>query len=450
MGTALLAGAVGACDFIESTATNPNAVPQATVDQLFAGIQVNAFFFNESQIARLAAMWTQQMAGTDRQFTSLDKYDFNEEEADGEFSSLYTGGGLVDIRRATAQAEEAGRRVYAGILKIHEAFLIGMGASVFGDLPYSEAVNPEILMPKLDDQAAVYAAVQALLDEAIADLASGEGVSPGGVDLNFGGDAAAWTAVAYTLKARFHMHWGELNGDAAYQAALDAAQNGISSVDGNWRADHSSSGPEQNVWFQFMRDRSGYISSGDYLLPMMVANNDPRLPHYFGMVDTDDDDVPDSYVAKTSPLSPSGVGAADYDLPLVTCAENQFIIAEASYHLGLGDAAVRDAAKAGLACQEDAWGVDLSGIATMLDGLTDEALFNAVMEQKYTALFLNMEVWNDYKRTCLPAITPREGGTVPGRLYYGQSERQRNENIPAPTAGDPGRNDNDPEACTAP
>src|SRR5690606_30714384 len=115
---------------------------------------------------------------------------------DNEFSSVYTGGGLVDLRRAIALAEEDGRRVYAGILKIHEAFVIGMAASVFGDIPYSEAVTEGIDDPALDEQAAVYAAVLALLDEAIADLGSGTGAGPGTVDFNFSGDATRWTRVA--------------------------------------------------------------------------------------------------------------------------------------------------------------------------------------------------------------------------------------------------------------
>ena len=67
------------------------------------------------------------------------------------------------------------------------------------------------------------------------------------------------------------------------------------------------------------------------------------------------------------------------------------------------------------------------------------------MDQKYIALFLNAEVYNDYKRTCLPAITERAGG-MPGRLFYGQDERQSNSNIPEP-AQQKIRNDNDPNAC---
>jgi hypothetical protein len=249
---------------------------------------------------------------------------------------------------------------------------------------------------------------------------------------------AKWRAAAYTLKARLHLHWGEANGASAYSAALAAAQNGIHSNDGNWTTVHSSASTENNPWYQFMRDRSGYISSGDFLVPLMVNDNDPRLPMYYSQ--TDDGE----YVSRASELSPTGYGAPDFNFPILSCAENYFIIAEAQFNLGDQTAALA-AAKSALACQEDLWGVDLTAQKDALDGLTGAALLEGIMNQKYIALFLNMESYNDYKRTCLPAITERPGG-MPARLFYGQQERQSNPNIPAP-AQQPLRNANDPNPC---
>ncbi len=436
-GVILLALFLGGCSFTETVTSNPNAVPTASIDQLFTGIQVNSFFLSEGQISRIASLWTQQMAGTDRQFVTIDNYVITEEDANGEFSTVYTGGGLIDIRTAIAQAEDDGRMVYAGILKLHEAYMIGMTASIFGDIPYSEAATEGIDTPVLDGQAAVYTAIQTLLDGAIADLGSGAGNTPGSVDLNFGGSAASWTAVAYTLKARFHIHWGEATGASAYAAALAAAQNGIDDVSGTWKAIHSNAATENNLWFQFERDRSGYISAGDHLVPLMIANADPRVLMWYS-------DPGGGAAPRTSQLSPTGYGASDFNYPIVSCAENAFIMAEAQFAAS-NEAAAITAAQAGLACQEDEWSVDLSATATTIAGLTGAPLLAAIMDQKYIALFLNAEVYNDYKRTCLPAITERAGG-MPGRLFYGQDERQSNPNIPEP-GQQPVRNANDPAAC---
>jgi hypothetical protein len=80
-----------------------------------------------------------------------------------------------------------------------------------------------------------------------------------------------------------------------------------------------------------------------------------------------------------------------------------------------------------------------------------------IMEEKYVALFQNIEVFNDYKRTCLPPITPvghpSFGGVVPGRFFYAQSETNVNPNAPSVSqqlATNGFRNDNDPAPCPPP
>jgi hypothetical protein len=441
VGLALLALPTAACEFISPTETNPNAVPTANVDQLFTSIQVNTYLVAEGQLSRLSAIYTQQMTGTDRQFRTLDNYVLTEEDANGEFLTIYTGGGLIDMKLALAEAAEAGRRVYSGIIKVHQAYMFGMAASVWGDIPYSEAANPAIEEPKLDEQAAVYTAIQTLLDEAIADLNSGAGAGPGAVDFSFQGSAARWIAVARTLKARFYMHWGEVQGNTAYTAALAQAQQGITTNAGNWRAIHSTDARENNLWYQFMRDRSGYISAGDFLVPSMVARTDPRLPFYFSQA------AGGGYRARASLLSTQagGYGALDFNSPIATCAENYYIIAEAQYRLGQ-TAAARTAAINALVCEEGRFGVNLTTQKDRINAASGQALLDEIMLQKYTALFLNIESWNDWKRTCLPRITQRTGG-MPGRLYYGTAERQSNSNVPEPSK-QPRRNDNDPNACT--
>lgn len=445
---ALLVLGMSGCDIVEPTEVNPNTIPDANIDQLFTGIQVNTWFIAEGQLSRISSIFTQQMTGTDRQFAGFQEYTIDETSADTEFNALYTGGGLVDLRNAIGQAEEAGRRVYAGILKIHEAYLFGMAASVWGDLPYSEAANPEVQQPALEEQADVYAQVQSLLDEAIADLESGEGEGPGATDMVFGGDPDAWLSVAHTLKARYHLHWVEAEGDTRYEAALAAAEDGVMTVDHNWLAPHSTSATESNFWSQFQTERSGYISAGVTLLPDMRERDDPRLGLYFSgppFWAPGEEDQPDDEA--TSIISPTGFGAADWDFPIVTCAENNFILAEAAFHTE-DDATAQEHAVAALECQEDFYDVDLSDEIDAINAASDEALLDAIMTQKWTAQFLNIDAWNDYKRTCLPAeIEPTvEGAEIPGRLFYSGAERQSNENIP-PVGEQPVRNDNDPDGC---
>ena len=118
----------------------------------------------------------------------------------------------------------------------------------------------------------------------------------------------------------------------------------------------------------------------------------------------------------------------------MTYAENQLIIAEAAFRLGQTATALA----AYNAERADA-GVPTAGSVTLAD----------IMTEKYIALFQNIEVWNDWKRTCIPALTPAAGtvGGIPARLLYAQSERNTNTNIPLPS-DQPARNWNDPAGCS--
>jgi hypothetical protein len=451
-----LAGAlVGGCgDYLSGPelTTDPNNPTAAPIDQLFYSVQLRQFSGHEGDLARGASMFVQQMAGTDRQFIARDLYDFAEDEFDYYFSRIYTGGGLIDLRKVETAASERNDKLYLGIAQVWEAFLMGMAASVWGDIPYSEAVNPAIRTPKLDPQQDVYAAVQTLLDDAIANLANPPAPGPGDFDLVFGGDGAAWTEVAHTLKARFYMHWVEAQraGGAAAQAAQVAcsgdciqkasaqAKLGISSPAHDLTTIHSAVTGEQNLWFQFMSiQRQGYMSAGKALVDLLTARGDPRLARYFAP--TKGGPIVGAPVGSSvvqSQLNPATRGAAAFDQPLVTYEETQLILAETSWYLNDFGAALGylNTARA-------------SAGVPALSGVTGAALLQEIGTEEYVSEFQNIEAWNDYKRLCVPQLTPPQGRSeILGRIFYGFSERNANPNIPPP-AQQPARNTNDPNPC---
>lgn len=440
-GTAAIIALAGACtDFLtgEELTTDPNRPDAATTDQLFTAVQVQQFTVHTGALARLASMWTQQMAGTDRQYASQALYDIAEDDFSTEWNSIYGGGGLLDLRIIQDRATEANDLVYRGVAKVWEAFIMGMAASVWGDIPYSEAVAG-VDNPTLDPQAEVYAAVQTVLDEAIADLQSGTGAGPDEADLVYGGDVENWIELAHTLKARFYLHTAEMN-QSAYASALAQAQQGISDPAGNFTTFHTTAATEANIWHQFFRDRDSYMRAGKTLVDTMRMRNDPRLDDYFapnqsGQFVGAAQGEPQS--ASHSLLSATRL-AASFPQPLVTWAENQLIIAEAAYRTGnqsLANTALnRVRTAAGLAP------VSLSGTA----------LLHAIMIEKWITLFQNMEALNDYRRTCAPNLAPAgTADVIPGRIFYAFSERNTNPNIPPPEE-QPARNPLDPANATSP
>lgn len=459
-----LSGALGACgDYLSGPgiSDNPNAPLDVGTNQLYQAIQLTQFVQHTGDLARHTAMWTQQMAGIGNQYSGRDQYALTEQDLAAWYNAIYTGGGLIDIREARTRADAAGDRTYSGILKVWEGYLMGESASLWGALPYSEAVSEAIATPKLDDQAEVYSRVQTLLDGAIADLQSGQGTGPGAVDLVYKGDRQKWTQVAYTLKARFYMHWVEAQGfsgthngknvqSEASKAcggncltkALAAAQNGISSKANNFTSFQSTVAGGENLWYQFMYvRRQGQIAAGKYFVDLMKARNDPRLTQYFAPISTGQvvGVLPAGTGGSNGSLLSATRGAPDFRQPMVTYAENQLILAEVNYRLGTEAAALTN-----LNNERTSEGL------TAVSGLSGTALFREIMTEKYIAQFQNVDAFNDYKRTCIPEVKPvGTAQAVIGRILYSDTERAANPNIPAPT-NQPARNDNDPQACPKP
>jgi starch-binding outer membrane protein, SusD/RagB family len=415
--------------------TNPNRPTVSTPDQLLVATETALTQQYTSDLARTVCVWMQQCAGTDRQYRSLGLYQYGEDAYNGPFGGIYTGGGLIDIRTIEARADSSKDQVYGGIGRVLEAMTVGIGADIWGDIPYSEAVANTVT-PKLDPQEQVYAAIQAKLDTAVTMLTAATGAGPAGADLFYGGNATKWLRLAHTLKARYYLHVAERQGNAAYQSALAEAQKGLQKGD-DMRSYQSEDPNEQNSWYQFIViQRSGYMSPGAMLVNLLQSRNDPRLAQYF------DPNSAGQYVgaapgqqgsASISEFDGDRTGAA-FRQPIVTAAENNLIIAESAFRLGQTALAV-----SALNAERTDAGLPSVGSTTLAD----------IMTEKYIALFQNTEVWNDWKRTCLPALTPAQGttGGIPERLLYAQAERNTNPNVPLPS-DQPARNWNDPNACS--
>jgi starch-binding outer membrane protein, SusD/RagB family len=501
---ALALGAVGCNDFLSGNgiSTDPNNIDKLTrPGPLYIGIQAAQGVQFQSQLARNAAMYVQQVAGNSRQQIGYDRYAIDPITIDPYWTSVFGssralegGGGLLDIRKMQQLARSVGDSLYIGIGKVYEALVVGTAADIWGDIPYRKAADSTILTPAFDPQLQIYADLQAQLDSAISIYLPAAGPSNLGppqdnAELIYTGRDAAglravYTEVAHSLKARFYMHTAEVD-PSSYALALAQVPLGISTPadDFNWFADLTPNG--NNIWWQFMNTR-GDIGPGAAMIGIMKRRisagiaDSSRLKFYF-LPAADTAGNPLGFFGyrpagttnlQTAPgidpgngITPPGatapaysqfnfinpnVDAGDFRPPEVTYEETQLIGAEAAFQTG-GQGAAQpflDAARANR-------GYGARGATENLFpplGSAPATLQN-IMEEKYVAEFLNIEAWNDWKRTCLPALAPAPpvGSDVPGttpiagRMPYGISEINANPNTPnvSPT----GRNANDPNPC---
>lgn len=464
----------GCSDFLQGTGLteNPNNPVTGTAQQQLIALQSNMTTRLEGQLARCAGIFTQQLIGSNnQQLGYCTQYGVTEADIAGQMNGFYTGGGLVALRNIQAESQASGDKFIEGIAKVWEGLAFGTATSVWGDLPYSEANNLTILTPKLDPQQSIYAAVQTRLDEGITALqtASTTGnCEP--ADLIYcsrtplptkAQQITRWIAAARTLKARFHLHLVERDGAAAYALALAAANSGISEAPANATQAMHGQGPgdfttfhgnvqdfDANIWAEFLLARQDIVA-GDVLVQLLKNRADPRLAAYFNpnaageFIGSNQNNVPVPSTAVPSVINTTVRRQFAFRQPIVTWAENQLILAEAKYQTGdipgatLNVNAVRNAV-----------GLPILAVVT----------FNDVMVEKYIAMFQNIDVWSDFRRTCIPLVTPfSTAAEVLGRMPYGSTERTANPNIPLPSAypsgttgPSPVRNWNDPNPCPRP
>jgi hypothetical protein len=435
----------GACsDFLTGPklSDNPNRPTVANNANLLVSAETNLSFQSEGHLARTVCIWMQQCAGTNKQYQALGTYIVGDDDYFVDWQDAYIRGGLLDLRRIEHTSLATADSAYAGVAYVLEAFLIGQTADVWGDIPYSQAVDSTIAAPALDPQQQVYATIQAKLDTAITFLATAT-AAPLGEDVVYSGNLTKWTALANTLKARFYLHTVEpaTNKTAVYDSVAKYAALGIGASDssGDYRTFHTSATTSANLWHQFSISWPQYLSAGKFLVDLLntIPTADPRLARYFSQnssgqyVGAD----PGEGVSGDPSAQSAALLASGYRQPLATHVENELILAEAAWNLAGGGAAGNAAALPHVTNARAAQGlgpIAVTGLAT-------------IMTEKYIALFENLEVWNDYKRTCIPVLTPAAGASaIPARLAYPLSERNAN-----PSIADPGpqRNWNDPNGC---
>jgi hypothetical protein len=423
--------------------TDPNRPTEVPLLSQLAGVQMATYGFVEGDVGIFTSMWMQHVAGTGHQYSSYEVFEVTSDLFNGPWNQVYQEGGLIDMHDVQKKAKESGANIVSGIAKMYEALVVATAADVWGDIPYSEAADPANRNPHYDKQSDVHNAVLQLIDSAIEDFQAGQENFDGTYDFSFGGNTAKWIQAAHTLKARILLNWAEVKPEN-YQLALNEAQQGISSYDGNWIAPHSDAQGEQNIYYQFRAQR-WYIRVGGYIVDILKEDNDPRLEFYFGPNSNGEyvGSHNGEYNEEASWFNESTFGAPGWDYDLVTWEENQFIKAECQYNLGdeAGALATLNETLAGI---EERWADYLGGRSLpRYSNLSGVDLLRAIIREKYKALLLNPQIWNDWKRTGFPELTTFENRKIPRRFLYPDNERTTNANFPG-TLGIYHRNENDP------
>ncbi|HEU4748085.1 MAG TPA: SusD/RagB family nutrient-binding outer membrane lipoprotein [Gemmatimonadaceae bacterium] len=467
---ALLVLGVGACDTdrltnVNEDPNNPTSAPPQAVFTYATRIAMQRWFGSNPTNMRGPVLTAQHLAQV--QYPDEDTY----RRLDGTVTNnsfLFTYiSELKNFQAVINAGREADQPLLWGPPQIMRSLLFGYVTDVWGDVPYSEALQGDeeevIIQPAYDPQQEIYAGIFRDLNEAVTAIAGApaSAVTLGGADPLYGGNSVKWQRFGNSLRARHAMRMANINAagaEAELEAAIAAPGGLIQSNADNAQMNWPGGGVYDNPWSVNNQTRDDHRLS-ERLLNQMVPYNDPRVSVYAQPTLAD----PNVYAgmpnglsatdAATYSLTSSRPGSVFYsndafcaDCPalpganfpsfVLTYAEVSFILAEAAAR---GWIAGNPAAlyEQGIRASMEQWGVtDQAAINAFL--LRPEIVYvpgpeglRRIALQKWIALYTDgVQAWSEWRRTCVPAtVVPGPDAiinSVPRRYQYSIREQSVN------------------------
>ncbi|RZK46670.1 MAG: SusD/RagB family nutrient-binding outer membrane lipoprotein, partial [Pedobacter sp.] len=213
---------------------NPDDITESTVN--FRTVLPSALANTATAIEGENWKWLQNWmgwwarSGSFQDLTDEETYEFDNDFSVSVWNSLYANANNYNF--VATKANEADAGFYEAIAIIMRSNCFQMLVDVYGNIPYSEALQGAgIRTPKYENGADIYSDLFRKLDDAIALLkdadaiAADKNVDIEQNDLIFGGDPDMWIKYANTLKLRMLMHVYQAPGfDVAGEAAIIQAE----------------------------------------------------------------------------------------------------------------------------------------------------------------------------------------------------------------------------------
>jgi len=417
---------------------NPSEVPAGglfTNALKNLGDQMNSCSVNANVFRLYAQYWAQTTYPDESQYNQITR------NIGGNIWNTLYRDVLQDLKGAKELVSngEAPSQAQLGIIKFMEVYAFSVLVDTFGNVPFTEALEPENPSPVYDDAATIYTALASHLDEAIADLSSGAGFDAS-QDIAYGGNVAQWRQAAVSLKLRMAMRLADSNPSTSQAMAESAFSAGpiVANAD-NFGINYLASAPNTNpLWVSLVQSGRKDFVAANTLVDAMNPNDDPRLPTFFQMYEG-------AYVGGTygnangassnSDLSEL-IKMPDFKGDLITAAEVHFLLSEAAargYSVGGTAEAYYNSA---IGVSMDEWGVSTSDAATYLAlpevayPTADGDWMQKIGSQKWVAMFNNgNEGWTTWRLFDLGLNGPEVDGVtldIPTRFLYPVSEATLN------------------------
>lgn len=405
----ILTGA-GSCKKFLDVNTNPNQPTKPPINGLLGKI-TNGTALNVFRVGAITSTYVQYLASPNVASPS-DIYEFI--DASATWTNLY------DVMTDAYDMEQLGKAMgstqHQGVAKIITAINLQMVQDLWGDAPFSEAFTAQTLTPKYDKAQDLFTTTIKLLDDAIVLLQQPGSKLNLDANLDFihKGKLTAWIKTAYALKARLLNH---LSKTAQYNAdnVLAALANAYTSNADDAQVTAFS---VRNPWAQVARDNIALLLGGwlsDQFINSMNGTTygvfDPRLPLEASLTRFNDyrgtrsgkGRVGSGINYDESYLVVNGFYTSDKSpLVIISYSELKFIEAEAKLRKNDKPGAYA-AYLEGIKANMDKMGIAAAARDTYIGDVTvsvgaSNISLDLIMKEKYKALFLSPETWNDARR----------------------------------------------------
>jgi hypothetical protein len=274
--------------------TTPNSPTAVTMPVLLSSTVINTGFLATNDYGRAAALLAQQYAGIGNQPSAYDVY-LLRGSFDNQWNFELYGGTLINSQTLIDLANTKSSPAYSGIAKLLKAYNFSIATDLYGDVPYSQALQGNAnLHPRYDKQEDIYKGNTALgitglidlVKDGLADLEKTSAIKPGIADDPAYGKAtdniAQWKKMGNMLLLKFANTISLREPALATSIINAAASKAFTTNADDFEVPFGSAVGNQNPLYNYnFSTRPDDQMLSQTILDKMNALNDPRLPIYF-------------------------------------------------------------------------------------------------------------------------------------------------------------------------
>jgi hypothetical protein len=419
----------------QSPVTDPNLLLSGTINTTL-DVMYNAQIGGD-----MGLCWAQQWSKV--QYNDEERYIPRRANMNAVWTNLYANV-IAESKSAVELSVAAGNENLQAANLVIQANAFQILTDIYGPVPFTQAIDPNNAKPAHDSQEVVYDGILAMLDEAEALFATGDGEITATADLLYHGDVVKWRKLANSLKLKALMRISHKRNVSAEVQALVAGGMLMSSNDDSAQMVYTGAQPDANPIYETIvySNRTEYKVSS-VLVSQLNSVNDPRLAVFAKKNNANayvgnqpGVEHPSAYAAYSSP----GAKYLDPTLPgvILSYAQVELYLAEAANEgiIPGGLAEARNHYFAGITANMQFNGVSNAAITayntqTIIDLATQAQAREIIALQMWFALYgQGIEAWTEYRRTGFPTLSPVAGAAIseiPRRFYFSTNSQNFNQ-----------------------